>query len=129
MDVVVSFVKSNMDATLILKKSNGYATKYTTKAQESVDTNAVADLFSQSISRTFKRRGEVEGANPDMDDTTKGNGRMCSFLYHFTNVKELPNTMASLYLLRNKMALFQSHDYTNLISISGIATAHNIEQV
>jgi hypothetical protein len=129
MDLVVSWIPCNHDDTLILRRSNIYATKYVTKPQERVDTNAVADVYSRFIDRSFTRRGEAEDANPDMDDTAKGNGRMCSLLYHYTNVREICNTMAIYYLLVNMMAFFQSHDYTNLVLASGIATAHNVDQV
>jgi hypothetical protein len=120
---------SNSDVKLVLGRGNIYSTKYTTKAQDRVDTNVVLDEFSRMIEKSFKKRALVEEEHPEMDDKAKAQGLMLSFLYHYTSLHEIPNTMAIYYVLTNSMPFFQSHEYTNLMLVSGIATAHNVQQV
>jgi hypothetical protein len=128
-DTLFLMTLSNSDVKVILGRPNVYSTKYTTKGQDRVDTNVVLDKFSAMITRSFKKRALVEEEHPEMDDKTKAQGRMLSFLYHYTSLHEIANTMAIFYVLTNSMPFFQSHDYTNLMLVSGIATANNVQQV
>jgi hypothetical protein len=128
-DTLFMVTDSNSDVKLVLGRGNIYSTKYTTKAQDRVDTNVVLDEFSGMIAKSFKKRALVEEEHPEMDDKAKAQGLMLSFLYHYTSLHEIPNTMAIYYVLTNSMPFFQSHEYTNLMLVSGIATAHNVQQV
>mmetsp|Transcript_34805 Transcript_34805/g.40989 ORF Transcript_34805/g.40989 Transcript_34805/m.40989 type:complete len:194 (-) Transcript_34805:385-966(-) len=52
---------------------------------------------------------KLESENPNWDDVKKGRSRIRSLLYQISNMQEVSTTMAALFILRNKMPMYQSH--------------------
>jgi Helitron helicase-like domain at N-terminus len=118
---VLALTKANADCTVLRNKNVSYCTKYTTKAQDTVDSCAVVNKYIASIKKSFENRQKVEEANPSLTDDLLARGRLFSLTWQYTNMQEIANTMASLYILRNAPPMYQSHECVPLILSSGLS--------
>jgi hypothetical protein len=118
---VLALTKANADCTVLRNKNVSYCTKYTTKAQDTVDSCALVNKYIASMKKSFENRQKIEAANPSLTDDLVARGRLFSLTWQYTNMQEIANTMASLYILRNAPPMYQSHECVPLILSSGLS--------
>jgi hypothetical protein len=129
-DVLFSLCKSNCDISLMRSLNLGYAIKYAAKVQQDIDSEALFKTFKDNIKRSFMRnqmRESVPGYNKS--DRAKGDSRLFSLLYHFTNMQEIASTMAALYLLRQSQPMYESHMVVSLNLNNALAQIDGGEQI
>jgi hypothetical protein len=125
-----ALTKSNGDVSFLQSRNTEYVTKYATKAQDTIDSIAIAERHMTALSRAIRNREAVEqAAGTSVSVSQAARGRLFSFLWHLTNMVEIMTTMASLYILRNESPMYQSHPNTALTLISAIAAVEGSEQV
>jgi hypothetical protein len=118
---VLALTKSNADCTVLRNKNVSYCTKYTTKVQDTVDSCAVVNKYIACMKKSFENRQKFEAANPNLTEDIVARGRLFSLTWQYTNMQEIANTMASLYILRNAPPMYQSHISVPLILSSGLS--------
>ena len=82
-----------------------YSVKYNANPQETADSTAIVNRLTAGFEHALKQKEAQEEEHPEWSDVRRGAGRLHSLLYQLTSLQEVANTMACLYVYRNKPAL------------------------
>ena len=126
-EILFSILKSNHDIAFLRGRSIMYSVKYTTKPQETADSTAIVNRLTAGFEHALKRKEEQEEEHPEWSDVRRGTGRLHSLLYQLTSLQEVANTMACLYVYRNKPAFYESHPAATLVLSSALSAERNEE--
>ena len=128
-EITFELTKSNGDELQMLNHNIGYATKYPTKVQDTVDSVATLNRYTAGVNRSFANRDARELLQPDLTEEQKAAGRMYSLLFSYSNVQEVADTMAAWYVLKQSKPMYQSHKTDHLVLAAALKMINNQEEV